>query len=77
MTWTVTSERLGWSAGTQVGADDLAGCNIDALVQGGHLVPVQNKRTPQMPDSPPYKSKKKPVDPVTEDESAEEPEEQE
>jgi hypothetical protein len=77
MMFKVISQRLAWDAGTVLGADDLAGCNIEALVQGGHLVPVQNKRTPQMPDSPPYKSKKKPVDPVTEDESAEEPEEQE
>ena len=76
MTWTVMSGRLEWPAGTQVDASDLAGCNIEALVQGGHLAPAP-QRTPQVPDSPPYKSKKKPVDPVTEDESAEEPEEQE
>jgi len=76
MMWTVMSNRLAWDAGTVLGADDLAGCNIEALVQGGHLAPAP-QRTPQTPDSPPYKSKKKPVDPVTEDESAEEPEEQE
>lgn len=76
MSFRVMSNRLAWPAGTVLGADDLAGCNIDALVQGGHLAP-EKKRTPQMPDSPPYKSKKKPVDPVAEDDSAEEPEEQE
>jgi hypothetical protein len=73
------SKRLAWPAGTVLGANDLAGCNIEALVQGGHLAPVQQTRTPseQVPDSPPYKSRKKPVDPVTEDDSADEPEEQE
>ena len=76
MKWTVMSKRLAWPAGTVLGADDLVGCNIDALVAGGHLAPAP-QRTPQMPDSPPYKSKKKPVDPVIEDDSAEEPEEQE
>ena len=76
MKWTVMSKRLAWAAGTVLGADDLAGCNIEALVQGGHLAPVA-ERTPQTPERPPYKSKKKPVDPVIEDNSAEEPEEQE
>lgn len=76
MNWTVTSTRLAWPSGTVLGAEDLAGCNIVALEQGGHLAPVA-ERTPQTPDSPPYKSSKMPVDPVIEDDSAEEPEEQE
>jgi hypothetical protein len=62
MTWTVTSHRLPWASGTVVGQDELAGCNIDALVTGGHLSPVQPKTT------------KKPVVPA--DEPADEPEEQ-
>jgi hypothetical protein len=79
MMWTVTSHRLSWSFGSEVGADDLEGCNIDALVQGGHLAPVENRRTPseQVPDSRQYRNKAKPVAPVTENDSAEEPEEQE
>lgn len=53
-------------------------CNIDALVQGGHLAPEQ-KRTPseQVPVSPRGRKKVEPVDPVTDNDSAEEPEEQE
>lgn len=78
MMWKVQSKRLAWPTGTVLGADDLAGCNIDALVQGGHLAPVQ-ERTPseQVPVSPRMKRKVEPVDPVTDDDSAEEPEEQE
>jgi len=79
MSWRVKSRRLAWDAGTVLSADDLAGCNIDALVQGGHLEPVtKSKRTPpvQVPDDP-QKKKAKPVEPVTDDELAEEPEEQE
>jgi hypothetical protein len=66
MSWLVTSARLAWDEGAVVSADDLAGCNIAALVQGGHLAPVQGK----------VKSKRMPVEPVP-DESADEPEEQE
>lgn len=78
MKWRVMSERLAWSAGTVLGADDLAGCNIDALVQGGHLAPVVEKEMPSAKaEGPRRKSKVEPADPVTEDESAEEPEEQE
>jgi hypothetical protein len=64
MTYRVLSERMVWPAGSYVGADDLAGCNIDALVQGGHLVPGQPKPKKRMP-----------VDPVPDD-TADEPEEQ-
>ena len=63
--WVVTSDRLAWDRGAVLGADALAGCNIVALVQGGHLAPV--------PDQP--KSKRMPVEPVT-DETADEPKEQ-
>jgi len=79
MSWRVTSNRLAWGAGTVLGADDLAGCNIDALVQGGHLAPVQGKRSPadQVPDGPRRKKKVEPEQPVTDDEPAEGPEEQE
>jgi hypothetical protein len=44
MTYTVMSSRLAWPKGTVVTADELAGCNIVGLVQGGHLAPV-SKRT--------------------------------
>ena len=79
MMWTVTSNRLAWPAGTVLCAGDLAGCNIGALVQGGHLAVVQSNRTPseQTPDSPRKMSRMKPVDPAANDDSAEEPEEQE
>lgn len=50
MRYQVISARMGWPAGTVLGTEALVGCNIRALVQGGHLelVPRQpNKnRTP-------------------------------
>jgi hypothetical protein len=66
MMWTVTSDRIGWPRGERLSAAALSGCNIDALVQGGHLAAV--------PDEPKTK-KRMPVDPVP-DETADEPEEQ-
>jgi len=65
MTFRVCSARLGLPVGAVVGADALPGCNIGALVEGGHLLPV--------PEQP--KRKRQPVVPVP-DESADEPEEQ-
>ena len=62
--WRVESDRMAWAAGTTLTADDLSGCNIEALVAGGHLAPVQGK----------VKSKRMPVDPVPDD-TADEPEE--
>lgn len=62
MSWNVTSRRLPWASGTTVTREELAGCNIDALVAAGHLSPVQPKTT------------KKPAVPA--DEPADEPEEQ-
>ena len=64
MMWEVVSGRLAWDRGCTVGAGDLAGCNIEALVESGHLVPVPTKPT----------SKRMPVDPVPTD-TADEPEE--
>jgi hypothetical protein len=52
VTFRVVSGRLPWAAGTVVGADVLAGCNIGALVEGGHLQPEPKgtkKRTPVVP----------------------------
>ena len=69
MTWKVQSGRLAWPAGTVVGVSDLAGCNIDALVQGSHLAPVENKRSPaeQVMDNPILeKSPAKPVETANE-----------
>ncbi|HEY7821588.1 MAG TPA: hypothetical protein VIG24_02080 [Acidimicrobiia bacterium] len=78
MSWKVMSKRLAWPAGTVLGADDLAGCNIEALVQGGHLAPVAKKQEPAPKvDGPRRKTKVEPEEPETDDDSAEEPEEQE
>ena len=51
MRYEVTSGRLDWPAGTTLTVRDLAGCNIDALVAGGHLRPVKapTKRLPATP----------------------------
>jgi len=43
MTYEVISGRLAWPVGTLLTVRALAGCNIGALVQGGHLVPVPDK----------------------------------
>jgi hypothetical protein len=72
MSWKVQSSRLAWPEGTVLGADDLAGCNIAALVEGGHLS-VYQQSTPA-PEAP--KRKRMPVEPVPDD-TADEPEEQE
>lgn len=42
-TWTVVSDRLKWAAGTRLSVDDLASCNIPALVEAGHLTPTSRK----------------------------------
>jgi hypothetical protein len=44
MSWTVISERLDWPVGTVLTDDDLAGCNIDALVTAGHLAPAHKPK---------------------------------
>jgi hypothetical protein len=44
MTFRVTSDRQPWERGAVLSADDLAGCNIEALVYGGHLAPVEDKK---------------------------------
>jgi hypothetical protein len=62
----VLSHRMGLPAGSVVGADGLAGCNIMALVEGGHLRPVPELKTTK---------KRTPVVPVPND-TADEPEEQ-
>ena len=76
MSYRVLSGRLGFEAGSVVDDDDLAGCNIEALVQGGHLVPVSIARKSETPAPEPKTTKQRsPVVPVP-DESADEPEEQ-
>jgi len=52
MKWTVVSDRLAWDAGSVLTDDDLAGCNIDALVAGGHLSPAADKTTKRLPVPP-------------------------
>lgn len=41
--WVVASDRMDWASGTRLSVDDLAGCNIPALVKAGHLTPVPKK----------------------------------
>jgi hypothetical protein len=65
MNFEVVSSRLPWPAGTVVGADVLAGCNIGALVEGGHL-----RLVPELKGT----KKRTPVVPVPDD-TADEPEE--
>ena len=74
MTYEVQSKRLTWPKGAVISADDLAGCNIEALVEGGHLAPVSKAQA--APDVPKKMSKRTPVEPVPDD-TADEPEEQE
>jgi hypothetical protein len=76
MRYEVKSNRLGFDVGAVVGADDLRGCNIDALVQGGHLAPASMTRQSEAPAPEPKTTKQRsPVVPVP-NESADEPEEQ-
>ena len=76
MKYEVKSDRIGFDVGAVVGADDLAGCNIVALVQGGHLAPASMTRQSEPPASEPKTLKQRsPVVPVP-NESADEPEEQ-
>ena len=64
MNYEVLTSRMPWPVGTLLDTNALAGCNIEALVQGGHLELV--------PDQP--KKKRTPV--VTVPETADEPKEQ-
>lgn len=66
MMYQVQSKRLAWPAGTMVSEDDLEGANIAMLVATGHLTPAP---------TPKKKSKWEPEQPVTVDDSADEPEE--
>jgi len=43
VTFKVVSDRLPWAAGAVIDGGVLAGCNIGALVEGGHLKPVPDK----------------------------------
>lgn len=52
MSWTVTSDRLSWKRGTRLMESDLAGCNIAALVEGGHLRPTPEPKTTKRPAQP-------------------------
>lgn len=60
MRYRVMSRRLDWPRGALVTTDDLAGCNIDLLVQAGHLAPhveppapkpLKAAQTPAQPDT--------------------------
>lgn len=43
MSFRVESSRLGWPVGAVIPAAALAGCNIGALLEGGHLSPVRER----------------------------------
>jgi hypothetical protein len=79
MTYRVTSDRIGFEAGAIVDEVDLTGCNIAALIQGGHLEPVtkdSSKRKSETPAPEPKTTiQRSPVVPVPND-TADEPEEQ-
>ena len=47
MSWKVLSDRLPWESGATVTMDDLAGCNIAALVEAGHLAEITPEPRPQ------------------------------
>lgn len=66
MKYRVNSKRLAWPEGTVISDGDLADGNIALLVATGHLTPAP---------TPKKKSKWEPEQPVTDDDSAEEPEE--
>lgn len=52
MNYKVTSDRVaGHNHGETVNVADLAGCNIEALVSGGHLVPVTDEVQDEEEDS--------------------------
>lgn len=44
-TYKISGNRkvAGKNPGENISNDELAGCNIDALVQGGHLSPITTK----------------------------------
>ena len=44
MNYKVTSDRMPWPAGQIVTDDDLEGCNIEALLDGGHLAKARNTK---------------------------------
>lgn len=44
MRYEVTSDRQPWPRGTALDTNDLAGCNIQALVYAGHLTVVEDKK---------------------------------
>ena len=56
MKYQVTSRRFAWPEGTVLTESDLAGCNIEAAVAGGHLAPVKPRRKPAMPAETPERA---------------------
>jgi hypothetical protein len=64
MRYTVQTHRLSWPAGTTLDARQLEGCNIQMLVATGHLTPAVTT-----------KKKWEPELPVTDNDSAAQPEE--
>ena len=43
MRYRVESGRMGWPVGAEVSVAALAGCNIGALLEAGHLSPVKER----------------------------------
>lgn len=68
MKYLVLSKRMDWPRGSVLEEEELSRCNIPLLVATGHLTPAP---------TPKKKSKWEPEPPVTDDEPADEPEEQE
>ena len=52
MSWEVTSDRFDRPRGTVLTEQDLAGCNIEAAVAGGHLAPVPTRKPRKAADTP-------------------------
>jgi len=59
----VTSRRLDWPEGSVLTTAALAGCNIEMLVQTGHLAPhVEHKQSKTVPVPPALEPDPEPVD---------------
>ena len=56
MKYEVTSDRFVRPQGTVLTESDLAGCNIEAAVAGGHLAPVKPRRKPAVPAETPERA---------------------
>lgn len=51
--------------GSTVAADQLAGCDVPALVEAGHLAPVKAPKATDRPESPTSPESSQPSQPAT------------